>query len=66
MQWLEDVNDDTPGRTAVMFQVSSWGLWLKGELGQREESSESEEEEDIEALIPKRSAVKLSRRLRQY
>ena len=25
-QWLEDVEDDTPGRTAVMFQV---GLGLK-------------------------------------
>ncbi|OEH74149.1 hypothetical protein cyc_00029 [Cyclospora cayetanensis] len=77
--WLEDFEDKTPGRTAVMFQVggsvgvwslrlrvASWGLWIRGELGPKEQSSESEEDdEDIEALFPKREAVKIStRRLR--
>lgn len=64
--WLEDVDDETPGRTTVMFQIASWGLWLRGELGPTQEASESEEDndDDIEALVPKRNFVKISRRLR--
>ncbi|CBZ55378.1 conserved hypothetical protein [Neospora caninum Liverpool] len=68
--WFDDDNDDTEGRTEVLFQVLTWGQWLQGQLpgadaGEEEEAEHEEpdnDDYDIEALVPKREGEKSTKK----
>ncbi|PFH35924.1 hypothetical protein BESB_055750 [Besnoitia besnoiti] len=70
IRWFDDDNDDTEGRTEVLFQVLTWAQWLQGQLegadAQEEEVSRNPEAEnddyDIEALVPKREGEKSTKK----
>ncbi|KFH18329.1 putative eIF4-gamma/eIF5/eIF2b-epsilon carboxy-terminal domain protein [Toxoplasma gondii MAS] len=70
IRWFDDDNDDTEGRTEVLFQVLTWGQWLRGQLpgadAEEEEEEEQEEQDnddyDIEALVPKREGEKSTKK----
>lgn len=59
LHWLEDTAEEVPDRVSVILQLLTWKKWLLGESLQapeepsETESEESEEDIDIEALVPK-------------
>ncbi|KAK1933000.1 hypothetical protein X943_001790 [Babesia divergens] len=59
LHWLEHTADEVPDRINLILQLLPWKRWLLGEslqapaLQSEQESDESEEDIDIEALVPK-------------
>lgn len=70
-EWWSDANDDTPGKTAALFQVNPFMSWLAeakvvgeessddddDEDGDDDEDEDDDEDYDIEENVPKRAGV---------
>uniref|UniRef100_A0A3B0MU84 W2 domain-containing protein n=1 Tax=Theileria annulata TaxID=5874 RepID=A0A3B0MU84_THEAN len=59
LQWFENDVDEIPDRVTLLIQLMNWKRWLAGEgldqlpVEESESGSESEDDSDIEANVPK-------------